>query len=316
MAKSLASKTGEVTYLKKGDKGDIGALIYPAGEYLSTISYSRTTLSAPMVLHEEKYYVLNKEGTFIGINPKTDYAANGNKATWVLMDKVKYAFIEMLMANFAKLASAVFYGQYMFSQQGTNADGAATSDYCKFGTDAFTPNLMLDFQTGEASFSNGNITFGADGEIVCNKGIFKIGVQKIFREISLNDYTTESFKANLGQGLNYVFTKDVGNDTHRMTLPASLDLDGFESEMYFYGNPGWVIISGENGVYPFMYNGMRVKQIKIGSFPRRLSLTARKSNLSGANYVEWWITNTNDYTLSGKVSDRSYDLATSVYYNT
>ena len=151
MAKSLASKTGEVTYLKKGDKGDkgdIGALIYPAGEYLSTISYSRTTLSAPMVLHEEKYYVLNKEGTFIGINPKTDYAANGNKATWVLMDKVKYAFIEMLMANFAKLASAVFYGQYMFSQQGTNADGAATSDYCKFGTDAFTPNLMLDFLTG------------------------------------------------------------------------------------------------------------------------------------------------------------------------
>ena len=65
-----------------------------------------------------QYYVLNKEGTFKNINPKKDYAANGSKATWVLMDKVRYSFVEILMANFAKLASAVFYGQYMFSQYG------------------------------------------------------------------------------------------------------------------------------------------------------------------------------------------------------
>lgn len=306
----MVRKTGEVKFVVAGP------LVYPAGEYDDNVTYTRTTLSVPVVLCEGQYYVLNKKGSFKGINPKTDYATNGTKATWNKMDLMKYAFIEVLMANFAKLASAVFYGNYMFSQQGKNASGEATNDYHKFGTDAFTPNLMLDFQTGEASFSNGNITFGADGEIVCNKGIFKIGVKKIFREISLNDYTTESFKANLAQGLNYVFTKNVGNDTHSMTLPSSLDLDGFESEMYFYGNPGWVIISGENGVYPFMYNGMRVKQIKIGSFPRRLSLTARKSNLTNADYVEWWITNTSDYTLSGKVSDGSYNLATTVYYNT
>lgn len=30
-----------------------------------------------------------------------------------------------------------------------------------------------------------------------------------------------------------------------MTLPTSTDLDGFDSEMIFYGNPGAVMISGE-----------------------------------------------------------------------
>lgn len=249
------------------------------------------------------------------VSPKADLSSATPSGKWKSYQNWPLLATNIALIKFGLIGSAVFKDEYMYSQQGINAAGAATNDYTKFATDAFTPNLMLNFLTGEASFANKNITFGADGEIVCNKGIFKIGVQKIFREVSLNDYTSESFKANLVQGLNYVFTKSVGNDTHSMTLPASLDLDGFASEMYFYGNPGWVIISGENGEYPFMYNGMRVKQIKIGTFPRRLSLTARKSYLTDANYVEWWITNTNDYTLSGKVSDGRYNLATTVYYN-
>ena len=173
----------------------------------------------------------------------------------------------------------------------------------------------INGRTGDASFAKGNILFGSDGSIVCNKGIFKVGIQKVFREISLNDYTTESFKADLTQGLNFIFTKNVGNDTHYMTLPNSLDLDGFESEMIFYGNPGSVYVSCENGLYPFMYNGLRVKQVRIATFPRRLNVVARKCNLIGADYVEWWITNTNDYTVSSKDMYDRCELATSVYYN-
>ena len=96
---------------------------------------------------------MNKEGTFKNINPKKDYAANGSKATWVLMDKVRYSFVEILMANFAKLASAVFYGQYMFSQYGIKADGSAVETvggYKDFNyndpmnpANKFRPNLLL-----------------------------------------------------------------------------------------------------------------------------------------------------------------------------
>ena len=171
--KALASKTGQVKFLQKGDpgaQGPIGPLVYPAGEYSASTGYTRTALSTPMVLCEGQYYVLVKEGTFKGVNPKTDYAANGSKATWVVMDKIQYAFIEVLMANFAKLASAVFYGQYMFSQQGVDANGNPTNNYRNFGTANFTPNLLLDFQTG--SFKGKKVE--VQGDITANTMFLKV----------------------------------------------------------------------------------------------------------------------------------------------
>lgn len=177
--KALASKTGQVKFLQKGEPGDIGPMVYPAGEYAADTSYTRTALSAPMVLCEGEYYALAKEGTYKGINPKTDYAANGSKATWLLMDKMRYAFIEVLMANFAKLASAVFHGQYMFSQYGVDASGSdvqTQKGYKDFNAadpmnaaNRFRPNLLLDFLTGELFAKKANVS----GRIETDSG--KIG---------------------------------------------------------------------------------------------------------------------------------------------
>lgn len=154
--KTLASKTGQVRY---NVPGPIGPLVYPAGEYDAATKYIRTALSAPMVLDDGQYYVLNKEGAFTGIRPKYDYATNGSNATWVLMEYVKYAFVEVLMANFAKLASAVFYGDYMFSMYGTDANDNQLNDessYRNFNPDdpmsrdnAFKPNLLFDMRMGK-----------------------------------------------------------------------------------------------------------------------------------------------------------------------
>lgn len=145
---ALASKTGQVRYLKAGDAGPTGPIAYMAGEYSSTTQYTRTVLSVPIVLDDGGYYLLNKIGAFKGIRPKDDYATNGSNATWIRMDNIKYAFIEILMANFAKLASAVFYGDYMFSQYGVDANGNSTNAYQNFNSGTFTPNLLLDFLNG------------------------------------------------------------------------------------------------------------------------------------------------------------------------
>ena len=61
-------------YNVPGATGPIGPLVYPAGEYDAATKYIRTSLSAPMVLDDGQYYVLNKEGAFTGIRPKDDYA--------------------------------------------------------------------------------------------------------------------------------------------------------------------------------------------------------------------------------------------------
>lgn len=179
--KALASKTGQVRYSVPGAAGPIGPLVYPAGEYDAATKYIRTSLSAPMVIDDGQYYVLNKEGAFTGIRPKDDYAANGSKATWVLMEYVKYAFVEVLMAKFAKLASAVFYGDVMMSQQGVDADGKESSNYQGYNTfrfdpntgeskRLFTPNLLFNFLTGAGHLGRKNIEFGADGTVTL-KGV-------------------------------------------------------------------------------------------------------------------------------------------------
>ena len=179
--KTIASKTGQVRYNVPGATGPIGPLVYPAGEYDAATKYIRTALSAPMVLDDGQYYVLNKEGAFTGIRPKDDYAQNGSKATWVLMEYVKYAFVEVLMANFAKLASAVFYGDVMMSQHGVDHRGAASSNYQNYNRPVydpdtgqslpgFTPNLLFNFLTGAGHLGRKNIEFGEDGTVTL-KGV-------------------------------------------------------------------------------------------------------------------------------------------------
>lgn len=166
----LVRKTGEVKFQITGP------LVYPAGEYDDNVTYTRTTLAAPVVLYDTQYYILNKKGSFKGINPKTDYAANGAKATWIRMDQMKYAFIEILMANYAKLASAVFYGDYMFSQHGKDASGNDTADFWTFDPSKlgdndcpFTPNLMLDFLLGKFVGLDAFIK----GRVEADEGVFK-----------------------------------------------------------------------------------------------------------------------------------------------
>lgn len=59
------------------------------------------------------------------------------------------------MANFAKLASAVFSGDFMFSQYGKDAQGKETNEYQRFDPDnygnsgsPFTPNMLVDWMSG------------------------------------------------------------------------------------------------------------------------------------------------------------------------
>lgn len=153
MTMTLAAKTTEVKFVQKQPQ----VLMYPTDVYSDTVTYIRTERSTPMVPCDGQYYTLVKVGSFRGINPKTDYAANGGKGTWDLLDQAEFAFFKIIMANFAKLASAVFYERYMFSQYGKNASGGSTNSYenfdpSKLGQDGcpFTPNILFDFLNGTA----------------------------------------------------------------------------------------------------------------------------------------------------------------------
>ena len=70
----------------------------------------------------------------------------------------------VLMKEFALFSSAVFNGEYMFSQQGLDADGNETYEYEKFNPNDpqsgdFMPNLAFNFKTGD-QYSNGGHEYG------------------------------------------------------------------------------------------------------------------------------------------------------------
>lgn len=137
---------------KDGARGAVGPLPVPAGEYSSIKTYTATAFVAPYVLCEGRYYLLNKPGSFSGINPKTDYAAHGQNATWIYLENVQHVFTEILMAHLGLLGKAVFWDNYMFSQYGQRGGSTIeTEGHYSAPTEAggdFTPNILIDFLTG------------------------------------------------------------------------------------------------------------------------------------------------------------------------
>lgn len=70
----------------------------------------------------------------------------------------------VVMKEFALFSSAVFNGEYMFSQQGIDADGNESYEYEKFNpnnpqSSDFMPNLAFNFKTGD-QYSNGGHVSG------------------------------------------------------------------------------------------------------------------------------------------------------------
>lgn len=153
---TIARKTTEVKYVRK-----IRFITYPAGRYDPNTSYVCTEAAGPFVEQNGQFYAMYKQGTWLGSSigrtPKEDYAQYGSDATWRLMDKYKALIVEMLFSDYAKLGSAIFLGDYMFSQYGIR-NGAQSNAYQNFdpnNLDAFRPNIFVDWLKGHIEALSG-----------------------------------------------------------------------------------------------------------------------------------------------------------------
>ena len=142
-----------------GPAGITGRMPYPCGFWLRTATYVATDSITPIVYYEagKTYYVMNKTIAVRGVDPANDYAANGSNAIWIPFENYIAIYTELLMANFGKLASAIFYGNYMFSQYGIDENNNETSDYSGFADGTFSPNILLDFLTGKSKLKDTDI---------------------------------------------------------------------------------------------------------------------------------------------------------------
>ena len=177
-----------------GEDGKKGQLVYPAGIYSNTTSYTTDEYKAPYVLDpsDNNFYVLNAIMTWRGTSqgnrtPSQDYAQNHGRY-WLKFDAFEAVYAKIGIIANGLMGSMVFNGDYVFSMQGVNASGGTSHDYENFNSsnpmsssNSFRPNYCLNCRTGEmwigkagaSNFSsdgsgyiaNGNISWDADGNI-------------------------------------------------------------------------------------------------------------------------------------------------------
>lgn len=138
-------------------------IIYPQGIYDSTKSYVSDEYKAPYVYDpaDGNFYVLNYEGPWKGTDqvystPSESYT--NNQRYWIRFEGYEAIYTKIGIIANGLIGSAVFNSNYMFSQQGVDANGVMTTAYENFGTDNFTPNYQVNFATGDVTMNKGNIS--------------------------------------------------------------------------------------------------------------------------------------------------------------
>lgn len=160
-----------------GKDGRDGRIVYPAGIYDATVTYTATDTRAPYVLYGDTYYVMNVTTSWTGSQnegktPADDYEQYGEHATWIPMERFEVIYTKLLIANNGTIGSFVFNGDYMFSQQGVDYLYNEVDNYEDFGNDSipfkFTDTSMwIKSSVSYVSFTDNtiNITQGSNSTL-------------------------------------------------------------------------------------------------------------------------------------------------------
>lgn len=236
---------------EKGDKGDTGStgpMMYYAGEWKEGVTYTRTTSVVPLVSHgsDTYFYYPAKEG------PLTNSEPSSSNTAWKQQQKIPLLLAELLMTNFGKIASAIFCGNYMFSQYGT-LDGEVIEENSSIKDTAYTnfddrddedvqgssfiPNLVLNFLTGYARMVKLEAidmkaiggTFDrvkVSGTVTANLFYGKTKTMDNKAGYTYNiDPATEPYTC-------FFYNEPWVDNTYFITLPKASDYDGLEIQIY------------------------------------------------------------------------------------
>lgn len=214
-----------------GPQGKKGQVVYPAGVYGNTVSYTTTETKAPYVYDpsDGNFYVLNAIMTWLGTEqnnrtPSQDYATNGGKY-WLKFEAFEAVYAKIGIIANGLIGSAVFNGDYMFSQQGIDESGTATTAYEDFGTEAFTPNIELNFKTGAGHLGAGRVTFEEDCSVKAkNLTISEGRIREYYKAVTIDDISANPWVFEDGS-TNILYTAADGDDRINLNIPATQDLE-------------------------------------------------------------------------------------------
>lgn len=155
-----------------GTNGSKGQIIYPEGIYNVNTVYQGTADKTPYVYdsNDANYYVLNIVGTWQGTLHSNESPSIDTSNSWVKLEAFEALYTKIGIIANGLIGSAVFNGDYMFSQQGVDSSGQVSTQYQNFNPEtpiggAFTPNILFNFKTGAGHMAAGKIKFEADGSV-------------------------------------------------------------------------------------------------------------------------------------------------------
>lgn len=199
-------------------------IIYPQGIYDSTKSYTSDEYKAPYVYDpaDGNFYVLNYEGPWKGTDqvystPSASVA--NNQRFWIKFEGYEAIYTKIGIIANGLISSAVFNGNYMFSQQGVNANGIATTSYEDFNpnnpyaeSNTFKPNICIDF-------ANGNVWFGGSKHHLNKDGSGYLSDKNIILQANGNVLSNQFDKAYLTTNTDIYLPKVPYGYTKTILIP-------------------------------------------------------------------------------------------------
>lgn len=277
-----------------GEQGEHGKWPDYQGDWSSTAQYTCSDFKMPYVSYSSQYYYMKETGTaIVGQDPATS-AANGGM--WKLGDKSAFMIVGFLMAEFAKLASAIFSGDYMLSQYGAPSNGTGTQDanYTTFNKNSpdsgWVPNLFINFLTGYLHCKNADIT----GTVNATSGSFTNIVQNKNRSpFTFNiDSITTNYNDNIlvnpeGAVVSYSVPTGVEQCGRHLTI-----LCGNSS---FSGtNAGTAAFDIASGCY-FFEDGIKKTELRLSNEAVQLVGIGTSSVFNG-----WLVLSRSDFVTAGR----------------
>lgn len=158
-------------------------IAYPAGIFSSSTTYVNDGETMPYVYDtsDGNYYYLSEvtgSSGWMSSQHNNESPATNNGASWKKFEHYQAIYTDLLIAPNSLVGGAVFNNNLMFSQRGHDSSGADSTHYEKIQpdrpmhpnfstlnpTDYFIPNMLLDFDNGDAYFCGGNVELLGSGD--------------------------------------------------------------------------------------------------------------------------------------------------------
>lgn len=211
----IASLTGTYKYIEQSYKYEDENQI--VGNVVWTLNPDKTEV----ILASKFLY--SKDGTpeniiddindvyFSGKSPIDD---NEN---WEIFESFEAIHAKIGIIKNGTIGSAVYSGDFMFSQEGVDKDGNTSPHFENFNPEhiydsesTFKPNICMDFNTGQMWAAGGNIEMASNGDINMNGNINMDGNINLQGNVSLNGMfiKTTTVISNTADFSKYVYSNN------------------------------------------------------------------------------------------------------------